>query len=80
MKQRKLPIPLYIMVLMAVLLFIVVFSFTVDLHHPTDLTAINLAERLKKPCIFGISDSGYLFGTDYLIIYPYFLINTALAT
>ena len=49
MKQRKLPIPLYIMVLMAVLLFIVVFSFTVDLHHPTDLTAINLAERLKKP-------------------------------
>ena len=66
MKQRKLPIPLYIMVLMGILLFIVVFSFTVDLHHPTDLTAINLAERLKKPCIFGISDSGYLFGTDYL--------------
>ena len=66
MKQRKLPIPLYIMVLMAILLFIVVVSFTVDLHHPTDLTAINLTERLKKPSIFGISDSGYLFGTDYL--------------
>lgn len=66
MKKSKLPIPPYILFLMGLLLFIVVYSFTVELHHPTDLTAINLTERLKKPSIFGLSDSGYLFGTDYL--------------
>ncbi len=66
MKRRKLPIPPHILALMLILLFIVVYSFTVELHHPTDLTSISLLERLKKPSIFGISDSGYLFGTDYL--------------
>ena len=64
--KRNLPVPVYIMILMIVFFFIIVYSFTVDIHHPTDLTAINLKERLKPPSIFGISDSGYLFGTDYL--------------
>ena len=66
MKKKKLPIPPHIILLMVILLTIVVYSFTVDFHHPTDLTAINLRERLKDPSIFGISDSGYIFGTDYL--------------
>ena len=66
MKKKKWLIPPDILFLMLVLLFIVVYSFTAPLHHPTDLTAINLIERLKMPSIFGLSDSGYLLGTDYL--------------
>ena len=66
MKKKRFPVPPYIMILFTLLVTIVVYAFTVDFHHPTDLTAIFLRERLKDPCIFGLSDSGYLFGTDYL--------------
>ena len=66
MKLGKLPVPPYIIVFMIIFLVIVIYTFTVEIHHPINLFEINLRERLQKPSIFGFSDSGYLLGTDYL--------------
>ncbi|MCL2008059.1 MAG: ABC transporter permease [Treponema sp.] len=45
---------------------ILIYAFTAEIHSPVDLYEVNLRERLMPPSIFGFSDSGYLFGTDYL--------------
>lgn len=66
MKRRRLPIPPYILFLFLLLAFMVLYAFTAQWHHPTDLAASNLRERLKMPSVFGLSDSGYLLGSDYL--------------
>lgn len=65
-KQKKMPIPIYILILMVILAGIIIFSFIAPLLFQLDLTAINLSERTLPPSIFGISDSGHLLGTDYL--------------
>ena len=65
-KLNKLPVPPYIMFLMLIFVLIMMYAFTVEMHHPINLFETNLLERLKEPSIFGFSDTGYLFGTDYL--------------
>jgi peptide/nickel transport system permease protein len=66
MKHWKLPVPPFIFILGVIFFLITVYAFTVEFHHPVNLFETNLRERLKMPSIFGLSDSGYLFGTDYL--------------
>lgn len=66
MKKRKLPVPLYILVLMVILSGIIVYSLIAPYIYRINLSAISLPERMLPPSIFGISDSGHLLGTDYM--------------
>ena len=63
-KQAKIPPLILILVILTTAL--IVASFVVPLVHPIDLGATDLCNRLAKPSIFGLSDSGHLLGTDYL--------------
>ena len=58
--------PLSIMILLAITGIWVAASFIVPIVHPIDLGATDLMNRLAKPSIFGMSDSGHLLGCDYL--------------
>lgn len=66
MKKRKLPIPPSILFLFILLAVIITVSMLAPVLYPIDLGATNLIKRLKPPSIFGMSDSGYILGTDYL--------------
>ena len=61
-RSGKLPVGILILVIISVAL--IVYSFLAPIIYPTDLAATNLRERLLKPSIFGLSDSGHLLGTD----------------
>ncbi|MBO5665856.1 MAG: ABC transporter permease [Firmicutes bacterium] len=65
-KLKKLDMPLSIMILLAITGIWVAASFIVPIVHPIDLGATDLMNRLAKPSIFGLSDSGHLLGCDYL--------------
>ena len=65
-KLKKLDMPLSIMILLAITGIWVAASFIVPIVHPLDLGATDLMNRLAKPSIFGLSDSGHLLGCDYL--------------
>ena len=65
-KLKKLDMPLSIMILLAITGIWVAASFIVPIIHPVDLGATDLMNRLAKPSIFGISDSGHILGCDYL--------------
>ena len=61
-KSGKLPVGIWILVIIS--LALIIYSFLAPVLYPIDLDATNLRERLAKPSIFGISDSGHLLGTD----------------
>ena len=63
---KKLDMPLSIMILLAITGIWVAASFIVPIINPIDLGATDLPNRLAKPSIFGLSDSGHLLGCDYL--------------
>ena len=65
-KLKKLDMPLSIMILLAITGIWVAASFIVPIIHPVDLGATDLMNRLAKPSIFGLSDSGHILGCDYL--------------
>ena len=65
-KLKKLDMPLSIMILLTITGIWVAASFIVPIVHPVDLGATDLMNRLAKPSIFGLSDSGHLLGCDYL--------------
>ncbi|MBQ4504258.1 MAG: ABC transporter permease [Firmicutes bacterium] len=67
MKQRKkLDMPLSIKILLLLTGILIAASFIVPIIHPIDLGDTDLPNRLAKPSIFGLSDSGHLLGCDYL--------------
>jgi peptide/nickel transport system permease protein len=66
MKKKKLEMSAYILALFIILAFIIIFSMISPAVFKVDLGAINLPERMLKPSIFGLSDSGHLLGTDYM--------------
>ncbi|MBQ6948748.1 MAG: ABC transporter permease, partial [Firmicutes bacterium] len=67
MKQRKkLDMPLSIKMLLLLTGILIAASFIVPIIHPIDLGDTDLPNRLAKPSIFGLSDSGHLLGCDYL--------------
>ena len=59
-------VPPFILLLMIVLLVITAYAMLAPVIHPINLGATNIMERIQPPSIFGISDSGYLLGSDYL--------------
>ena len=61
-KSGKLPVGIWILVILS--LSLIIYSFLAPVLYPIDLAATNLRERLAKPSIFGLSDSGHLLGTD----------------
>ena len=65
-KRKKLDIPLSIKILLLLTGILVAASFIVPIVHPIDLGDTDLPNRLAKPSIFGLSDSGHLLGCDYL--------------
>ena len=66
MKKRTFSIPPSILFLFVLLAVIFIVSMAAPLIYPVDLGASNLIKRLKPPSIFGLSNSGYILGTDYL--------------
>ena len=58
--------PLSIKILLLLTGILVAASFIVPIVHPIDLGDTDLPNRLAKPSIFGLSDSGHLLGCDYL--------------
>ena len=65
-KRKKLDMPLSIKILLLLTGILVAASFIVPIVHPIDLGDTDLPNRLAKPSIFGLSDSGHLLGCDYL--------------
>ncbi|MBR7148744.1 MAG: ABC transporter permease [Firmicutes bacterium] len=65
-KRKKLDMPLSIKILLLLTGILVAASFIVPIVHPVDLGDTDLPNRLAKPSIFGLSDSGHLLGCDYL--------------
>ena len=66
MKKMRTKMPLSIVILLTLTAALVVVSFLAPYLYPIDLGETSLTERLAKPSIFGISDSGHLLGCDYL--------------
>lgn len=64
--MRKKQIPFLVLILLFLFTILTVFSMLAPILYPIDLGETNLYDRLVMPSIFGISDSGYLLGTDYL--------------
>lgn len=64
MKKKRMPISIIILLTLTAILIIA--ALLVPYFAPIDLGATNLRNRLAKPSIFGISDSGHLLGCDYL--------------
>jgi len=58
--------PLSIKILLLLTGILIAASFIVPIIHPIDLGDTDLPNRLAKPSIFGLSDSGHLLGCDYL--------------
>ena len=65
-RKKKLAVPVYILILIAILLAIIIYSMLAPSIYKIDLASISLRDRMKKPSIFGLSDSGHIFGTDYM--------------
>lgn len=63
-KKRK--VPIYLMILWTITGIWVIISFLIPYIHPIDLGDTDLINRYAMPSIFGISDSGFLLGADYL--------------
>ena len=63
-KQSKFPVS--IAILLALTGALVIVSLLIPYIRPIDLGATDLRSRLALPSIFGYSDSGHLFGCDYL--------------
>ena len=63
---NKLMMPTGLKVLLSLTTAFILFSLFAPLFFPVDLGAVDLKNRLAMPSIFGLSDSGHLFGTDYL--------------
>ena len=59
-KRKKLDMPLSIKILLLLTGILVAASFIVPIVHPIDLGDTDLPNRLAKPSIFGLSDSGHL--------------------
>ena len=59
-------IPVSILFLLTVTGILIIVSLMAPVLFPIDLGATDLPHRLAPPSIFGMSDSGYLLGTDYL--------------
>ena len=59
-------IPVSILFLLTVTGILIIVSLLAPVLFPIDLGATDLPHRLAPPSIFGMSDSGYLLGTDYL--------------
>ena len=66
MKKMRTKMPLSIIILLTLTAALIVVSFLAPYLYPIDLGETSLTERLAKPSIFGISDSGHLLGCDYL--------------
>lgn len=66
MKKMKTRMPLSIVILLLLTGTLIVASLLIPYLHPIDLGATDLMNRLAKPSIFGLSDSGHLLGCDYL--------------
>ena len=64
--KKRWDIPLSIMFLLTVTGVLIIVSLLAPVLFPVDLGATDLPHRLAPPSIFGMSDSGYLLGTDYL--------------
>ena len=63
-RSGKLPIGIWVLVIMS--LGLILYSYLAPYLYPIDLGDTNLKDRLLDPSIFGLSDSGYLLGTDAL--------------
>ena len=66
MKRNRNSLPLFLIILIVITGTLVIVSLFSSVLWPIDLGATDLRNRLALPSIFGYSDSGYLFGTDYL--------------
>lgn len=64
MKKKK--IPILVLILLFLFAILTIWSMLAPVLYPLDLGDTDLNNRLQMPSIFGISDSGYLLGTDYL--------------
>lgn len=63
-KKRAIPIGLIILWILTGIWVIV--SFLIPYIHPVDLGDTDLLHRYAMPSIFGMSDSGFLLGADYM--------------
>lgn len=64
--KKKRTVPIYLMILWTITGAWIVVSFLIPYIHPIDLGKTDLLNRYALPSIFGISDSGFLLGADYL--------------
>ena len=63
---KKRTVPVYLLILWAITGTWIIISFLIPYIHPIDLGDTDLVNRYAMPSIFGISDSGFLLGADYL--------------
>lgn len=64
--KKKRAVPVYLIILWIITGIWIMISFLIPYIHPIDLGDTDLINRYAMPSIFGISDSGFLLGADYL--------------
>jgi len=64
--KKRYGMPISIIILLVLTGILVLAALLVPYVHPIDLGDTSLRDRLALPSLFGMSDSGHLFGCDYL--------------
>lgn len=64
--KKKRAVPIGLMILWIITGIWVIISFLIPYIHPIDLGNTDLYSRYAMPSIFGLSDSGFLLGADYM--------------